>query len=478
MTTAAGSSPGVARRTKLVATIGPASVGLVGELVAAGLDVARINLSHGSAEEHHRSADAVRAAAIAAGRTVAILVDLPGPKLRLGELGPGPIELTPGAVFTLTGPSGQATPSALPLGDAAVLRRLQRGDRILLADGAVELRVVGDDDITTTVEVVRGGTVRTRQGVSVPAERLAADVLGAADESHIGHLLELRPDFVGQSFVRSADDVQKLRSRLPPDVRIVAKIETRPAVEDIADILEVADAIMVARGDLGVELPFEQVPMVQKQLVRAALAAGRPSIVATQMLESMIDASAPTRAEASDVANAVLDGADAVMLSGETAVGRWPVEALQAAASISAVADDYDLPTRPPDVTAAFEHHPDARAVAQAAVALADADEDVVGVACFTRSGRTARLLSALRPRVPVVAFTPQAAIARALTLHRGIRPVVLDVDAADPGAVSVAVNAALAAGASEWELTASDAVVLVQTSVDGGPNTIDVLRP
>jgi pyruvate kinase len=302
--------------------------------------------------------------------------------------------------------------------------------------------------------------------------------VGRSDVVLIPHLLELEPDFVGQSFVRSADDIRELRARLPERMRIVAKIETRPAVERIAAILEVADAIMVARGDLGVELPFEQVPLVQKDLVRAALAAGRPSIVATQMLESMVEAPRPTRAEASDVANAVLDGADAVMLSGETAIGAWPVEALRAAASICAATDVHQAPSRPPLVTPAFEVDPDARAVGVAAIAMVDADPDVVGIACYTRSGRTARLLSALRPHVPIVAFTSTAACARSLSLRRGVQPVVLDVDDDDPGAIAKAVTEALAGGVAGAESSAGKAVVLVQTSSAGGTNSLEVLRP
>jgi pyruvate kinase len=466
-----------ARRTKIVATIGPASIGILESLVHAGLDVARINFSHGSEEDHLIAAKAVRAAAAAAGRTVGILVDLPGPKLRLTQLHAEPVELETGASVTLTGPGVASSATSLPLGDGSVPSRLRSGDRVLLADGAAELRVIEPRDADARTEVVRGGPVRSRQGVSVPAECMAPDALGRADEAVIPHLLEVRPDFAGQSFVRSATDVRTLRARLPDDIRIVAKIETRPALDDIEAILAAADGIMVARGDLGVELPFEQVPLAQKDLVRAALMAGKPSIVATQMLESMVQAPRPTRAEASDVANAIIDGADAVMLSGETAIGAFPLESLRAAVRIAERTDTYKAPTRPPAGTPTFGADVDARALAVAAVAMADTDPAVVAMACYTHSGRTPRRLSSLRPGMPIVAFTPTEACARSLTLQRAVHPVVMEVEPDDPVSISQAVIRALKQGTGGLELQADDAIVLVQTSVRGGPNALELLR-
>ncbi|MGD8486580.1 MAG: pyruvate kinase [Chloroflexota bacterium] len=465
------------RRTKLVATIGPASIEHVEQLIAAGLDIARINFSHGTDEDHLRAAEVVRTAAAAAGRTVGILADLPGPKLRLAQLHAEPVELKTGTTVTLTGPDVPPSDASLPLGDEAVPALLELGDRVLLADGAAELRVTGSRNAAAICEVVRGGPVRSRQGASVPAERMAADALGRADEAVIPHLLAVAPDFAGQSFVRSANDVRLLRSRIPEDIGIVAKIETRPALEQIEDILEVADGIMVARGDLGVELPYAQVPLAQKDLVRAALVAGKPSIVATQMLESMIKAPRPTRAEASDVANAIMDGADAVMLSGETAVGDFPLESLEAMANIAERTDHYKRPTRPPAGTPSFGPDVDARALAVAAVSMADTDPDVVAMACYTHSGRTPRRLSSLRPGVPVAAFTPTEAIARALTLRRGVYPVVMQVEPEDPVTISEAVVRALRERWGEFGLGEDDAVAFVQTSVRGGPNQLELLR-
>ena len=465
------------RRTKLVATIGPASIGIVDRLIEAGLDIARINFSHGSVEDHLHTAEVVRAAAEAAGRTVGILADLPGPKLRVAKLHDDPVQLVSGATVALAGPDEAPSDAVLPLGDPHIAARLEPGDRVLLADGAAELRVGAVRDGAAICEVVRGGPVRSRQGVNVPAERMSPDALGEADQTVIPHILEVMPDFAGQSFVRSAVDVRQLRSRIPETIRIVAKIETRPALENIEEILEAADGIMVARGDLGVELPFEQVPLVQKDLVRAALMAGKPSIVATQMLESMVTAPRPTRAEASDVANAIIDGADAVMLSGETAVGAWPLEAVRAMADIAQRTDIYKTPTRPPAGTPSFGPDVDARALAVASVSMTDSDPDVVGLACYTHSGRTPRRLASLRPGVPIAAFTPTEAIARSLTLCRGVFPFIMEVEPEEPGPIAEAVIGALRAGKAELGLQDDDAIVLVQTSVRGGPNALELLR-
>jgi pyruvate kinase len=324
------------RRTQIVCTIGPASIGRIPELLQAGMDIARINFSHGTRVEHVDAANRVREAGRQSGRPLGILVDLPGPKVRLGAFASGEAHLPTGSTVAIVRDAGPATPGRLTTSYPGLVDDLRSGDHVLLADGEVELVATGTG-AAITLEVLRGGTVRSRAGVSVPATRLSLPALTSHDLELLDEVRALEPDLVGQSFVRAAADVESLRNALARDgPRIVAKIETRPAVESIAGILEVADAIMVARGDLGVEIPFAEVPIVQKRLIGAARAAGRPSIVATQMLESMINAARPTRAEASDVANAVLDGADAVMLSAETAIGRYPVEATAAAAAIIA----------------------------------------------------------------------------------------------------------------------------------------------
>jgi pyruvate kinase len=350
------------------------------------------------------------------------MADLPGPKIRLGELREGQVQLEAGARFVLRpgGPPGDA--SGAPTTYPGLGRDLRRGDRVSLADGAVELAVLeaGEEVVT---EVVRAGAVRSGAGLNVPAERLSLPAITDRDREVLARALEMGVDLVAQSFVRHAADVIGLRALMGSrPVPVVAKIETRPAVERIGEILAHADAVMVARGDLGVELPMEEIPLLQKELLRAARAAGRPAIVATQMLESMIRSPRPTRAEASDVANAVLDGADAIMLSGETAIGDHPVEAARAAARIAEVAEERAGGFRVPGPPCA--HRDEASAVAHAAAQIAADDPAVVAIACYTESGRTAGLLSAERPRVPIYAFVPDDAVRRALQLRHGVRPL------------------------------------------------------
>ena len=417
-----------ARRTKLVCTIGPATRDRIPELVAAGMDVARLNLSHGSPDVHRANAAAVRAAAAAAGRPVALLVDLPGPKIRLGPLRGEAVALAPGAAFRLRpGHPGES----LPEGDGKaasvtyphLASDLQVGDRVLLVDGAAELRVAGHDGQDLLTDVIRGGTIRSRGGVNVPSHRLTISPLTAADRASLPLVRELGADLVAQSFVRTGADVAELRALVPDCPPIVAKIETEAAVDAIEGILDAADAIMVARGDLGVEIPFEEVPIVQKVLISRALARGRPVIVATQMLESMTSAPRPTRAEASDVANAVLDGADAVMLSGETAIGEFPIEAATAAVRIAARADRLRPQVDPGPVLVPTTG--DDESVVEAAADLARYDEGIQAIVCFTRSGRTADLLSARRPGVPILAFTPHQRSACRLASRHAVVPIV-----------------------------------------------------
>jgi pyruvate kinase len=408
------------RRTKLVCTIGPATGDRVAELIAAGMDVARLNFSHGTPALLASWASATRAAAVNARRSVGILADLAGPKIRLGELGGGAVNLEPGRGFILR-------PTAGPPGDAGgaevSYRRLgsdvRVGDRILLADGAAELRVTkAGTDVET--EVVRGGTIRSRAGVSIPSKRLSSPALTSKDIADAPRAVALGADYIAQSFVRRASDIQALRDVLGPDgPPIVAKIETQAAIDDFDAILSIADTVMIARGDLGVELPYEEVPIIQKQLVRRALDRGVPSIVATQMLESMIASPRPTRAEASDVANAVFDGADAIMLSGETAIGSHPILAAEAAVRICRLCEEKGMEHLAPGAPAPAET--DAGALAFAAVALARAETDIAGIACYTRTGRTARLLSSLRPPVPVFAFSPDDVVINRLALVHGV---------------------------------------------------------
>jgi pyruvate kinase len=464
------------RRTKLVCTIGPASLHRTSELVAAGMDVARLNFSHGSPSSRAAAASAVRASANEAGQPVAILADLAGPKIRLGDVVGGTIELEAGRPFTLA-TRGRGKPGSVA-GATVSYRRLcadvRAGDRILLADGAAELRVASVREDTVETEVVRGGTVRSRAGVSIPSERVTTPALTAKDRADVPRTRELAADLVAQSFVRNAEDIQTLRELLGPDgPSIVAKIETRAAVDDFDRILGVADAVMIARGDMGVELPYEEVPLIQKQLVRRALDRGVPSIVATQMLESMITSPRPTRAEASDVANAVFDGADAIMLSGETAIGAYPVLAAEAAARICRLCEQRGSEHLAQGAPPASDT--DARALAYAAVALSAAENGIAGIACYTRTGSTARILASLRPRVPIFAFSPDPAV---LTKLAHVHGVVARTCVPATGTADRLGLMAWLLGESR-SMPAGAAVVLVASTAaaGSGPNLLEVHR-
>jgi pyruvate kinase len=419
------------RRVKLVCTLGPATATLdrVRALAEAGTDVFRVNLSHGDPSTRAELVDLVRAVSEERGDDLAVLADLPGPKIRLGRVRDGETRLEPGGRFELRASGGVGGADGATTTYAGLAADLQEGDRVLLADGAAELVVSSTDGSSVVCEVVRGGRIRSGAGVNVPAERLGLPAITDRDRAGLDEALGRGVDLVAQSFVRAGTDVAELRALMADrPVPIVAKIETRPAVDAIERILEAADGIMVARGDLGVELPMEEIPILQKELVRAGTRAGRPAIVATQMLESMIAAPRPTRAEATDVANAVLDGADAIMLSAETAIGEFPVEAARTAARIAEVAED-----RGGSFTAArqpCEHTDEAGAVAHAAARIATDDRDVVAIACYTKTGRTAALLSAERPRVPICAFVPDAGVRRGLSLQWGVRALPARVPA------------------------------------------------
>jgi len=414
------------RRTKIVATIGPAcrEPEILVRLVEAGMDVARLNFSHGSHEEHAQTADLVRAAASRAGRPVAILQDLPGPKLRIGKVRDGTIVLPARSDVTVVcGPVEDRVgdETRLYMDWAGLPRAIGVGESMYLADGRVRLKAVAirvdDGEIDAVVEV--GGAVASRQGLNIPGP---ADELPAVPEEDLAHLragASIGVDLVALSFVRRPEDVTFVRehTRVP----LIAKIEKPQAVENARAILEVSDCVMVARGDLGIELPIEDVPMVQKELLRLAGELARPSITATQMLDSMITSSRPTRAEVADVANAILDGTDAVMLSQETAVGAHPVLAVEMMASI-AVRTEREAPyarwntarvgrsTRDPSYTVAHS----------ACQAANDLGLDALVIP--TLSGRSARLVSAHRPNVPIFALSPGRETVRRCGLMWGVR--------------------------------------------------------
>jgi pyruvate kinase len=412
------------RRTKIVATIGPASrePETLVRMVEAGMDVARLNFSHGNLELHAENAELVRAAASQAGRQVAILQDLPGPKLRIGALQDDIAELKPGEQLVLEcGSTAIGNDRRMSVSWSGLAEAVDPGDVIYLADGAIRLRVgavrAGDGEIETSVEI--GGSVATRQGLNIPgsARGLAAVPEEDLDMLRFGESIGV--DLVALSFVRTAEDVTTVRrhTRLP----LIAKIEKPQAVEAAEEIIRSADCVMVARGDLGIELPIENVPMVQKQLLRIAGRLARPSITATQMLDSMVSSSRPTRAEVADVANAILDGTDAVMLSQETAVGAFPVEAVAMMASV-AERTEHDLPYRTWNEDRVRRDARDpAYTVAYSACAAAR-DLHLAALVVPTLSGRSARLLSAHRPQVPIYALSPGKETVRRCSLMWGVQ--------------------------------------------------------
>jgi pyruvate kinase len=417
-----------ARRTKIVCTIGPSSSSqeTVDALVAAGMDGARLNFSHGSHEEHAERARIVREAQERAGRPLALIADLQGPKLRIGSL-PTPIELAEGEEVLISG-EGSARPGDLPVAPPVVSEMLRPGHDVLIDDGLVRLRVEdvdGGGRVRSTVLV--GGPVSAHKGVNVPGVPLPVPSLTEKDRRDLGFALQLDIDFVALSFVRSANDVRELRELLHEagsEALVIAKIEKAEAIDDLAGILRTADAVMVARGDLGVEIGPAEVPLLQKRILMAALERGKPAITATQMLESMVTHPEPTRAEASDVANAVLDGTSAVMLSGETAVGRYPVESVQTMDKIARAVEP-SLPYR--HELASDEEYPTVgEAMSNAACDIAEA-LGASAVCVPTYSGRTASAVARHRPRRPIIAVTHKHHAAQQLAIEWGIVPARIE---------------------------------------------------
>jgi pyruvate kinase len=414
------------RSTKIVATIGPASleVDVLTAMIGAGMDVARLNFAHGTQEQHSEIAGRIRAAADRAGRDVAILGDLPGPKLRLGPVAGGVAELGRGTRVVLTPDEIEGTSERLPVAWRGFSELVDAGDVCYLADGAVRLRVdeVSDQDVVTRVEV--GGSVASRQGLNLPNVTVSLPAVSAEDIGLIDAGLEMGLDFFALSFVRRREDLEPVREHLAQrgvEVPLIAKIEKPQAAANGEEIIEAADGIMIARGDLGIELPIEEVPLVQKRLLALAGRRATPTITATQMLESMVHSTRPTRAEVADVANAIFDGTDAVMLSQETAVGRHPVLAVEMMASI-AETTERELPYG----RWLAERGPQANNQYQAIAFGAVGGVYQLGLKCIvspTNTGTTVTLISSYRPRAPVLALSPRRDVVRRCQLLWGVHP-------------------------------------------------------
>jgi pyruvate kinase len=415
-----------ALRTKIVATIGPATAtpARIEALLRAGADVLRLNSSHGTAEERERLFRAARTAASRLPRATAILVDLQGPKIRTGALdGGAPIRLRRGSRLTLTTRAIPGRDGIVSTTHRRLPRDVRRGDRILLADGTIELVVRGVSGRDVECRVVTGGLLGERKGNNLPGVRTRARVPTSKDLTDLRLALEWGADLVALSFVRGPADVQRLRRAIGArDVPIIAKIEKPEAVDSIHGILRECEGVMIARGDLGVETPVERVPLLQKEIIRHAGDHGRLVITATQMLESMMENPRPTRAEASDVANAVLDGTDAVMLSGETAAGKFPVEAVRTMARIVEATERGEAGRATRAIRADSSLGSDVTRATALAACYAAVESGARAIVAYSMSGRTAFLLAKLRPAVPILALTPSEEVRRRLALAWGVR--------------------------------------------------------
>ena len=417
------------RRAKIVCTIGPAveSVEKIAELVDAGMNMARLNLSHGDHSEHQLRLDMVRAAAKKANQPVAVLVDLQGPKIRLARFADGPHELSRGDIFTITTEEVDGTKERVGTTYKGLPGDCKAGDYILIDDGKVTVQVTKVSATEVETKVIQPGMVSNNKGLNLPGVAVSVPALSEKDKADLRWGLKAGADFIALSFVRSAadlNDVHAIMDEVGVRIPVIAKIEKPQAVENLQEIVDAFDGIMVARGDLGVELPIEEVPMVQKRCITLARESAKPVIVATQMLDSMISNSRPTRAEATDCANAVLDGADALMLSGETSVGAFPIETVQTMARIIEHTENVALDQIPP-----LKHSPATKggAITKAATEVGL----IVGakiLVAFTQSGDSARRMSRLRSPIPMLAMTPDDGTYNRLSLSWGVEPMLTAV--------------------------------------------------
>jgi pyruvate kinase len=415
------------KKAKIVATLGPASSDpeVIRRLIQAGVDVVRLNFSHGEHEVHRATLETVREQSRSTGKPVAILADLSGPKIRVGRLMGGAVELVEGATVTVTIDDEMGTAERIPTSYAALPDDVEPGDSILLDDGLLRLvvRAVQGRDVECVVEV--GGRLRDRKGMNLPGTELSTPALTDKDRRDIEFALGLGVDYFALSFVRRAADIVEAK-KLTRDVPVIAKIEKPEAIGVSESIADAADGLMVARGDLGVEAGHEKVPLMQKQLIREATTRGKPVIVATQMLESMVSSPVPTRAEVSDVANAVLDGADALMLSGETAVGSYPVQVVERMSAVIEEVEASELYRLRPEPPVTPDEYSFSNAIAHAAVSAAR-DLELEAIAVYTESGHSATLVSSYRPPASILALSRHDDSLCRMALRWGVHPVKVD---------------------------------------------------
>jgi len=462
------------RRAKIVCTMGPAveSPEKVRELIAAGMNMARLNLSHGGYEEHQSRLNEVRAAAKEAGKPVAILVDLQGPKIRLARFKAGPHDLSRGDIFTITTDEVEGTKDRVGTTYKGLPGDCKPGDRILIDDGKVTVEVTEVKGSDVVTKVIEPGAVSNNKGINLPGVAVSVPALSEKDKEDLRWGLDAGADFIALSFVRSAEDiidVHKIMDEVGIRVPVIAKIEKPQAVANLQEIVNAFDGIMVARGDLGVELPIEEVPLVQKHCIELAREAAKPVIVATQMLDSMITNSRPTRAEATDCANAVLDGADALMLSGETSVGDFAIEAVQTMARIISHTEEGGM-----DMIRPMKSPPKTKggAITKAATEVGA----IVGakyLVTFTQSGDSARRTARLRSPIPILAFTPEVGTYNRMALDWGVEPELTPMVKHTDEMVMQADNLLL----KSKRCVEGELVVIVAGSPPGIPGSTNAMR-
>ncbi|MFZ5642143.1 MAG: pyruvate kinase [Bacillota bacterium] len=435
-------------RTKIVCTVGPASEKLpvLMKMMQAGMNVARLNFSHGTHEEHLQRVNLIREAARKTGKNIAIMLDTKGPEIRLGYLENEPVTLEAGKKVTLTVNDEKGNESVLPVNYRGLPRDVCPGDRILIADGLIELKVTDKTRKTVECEVVNGGEITSQKGVNLPGIVVNLPAVTDRDIDDILFAIKYKFDFIAASFIRKANDILGIRQIVEEseaELDIIAKIESREGLNNLEEIIKVSDGIMVARGDLGVEIPVEEVPMVQKKIIEKCNRAGKPVITATQMLESMIQNPRPTRAEASDIANAIFDGTDAIMLSGETAAGKYPVEAVQTMVKIATKAEsslDYEeIAIR----RSKYQAHTVTDAISHATCTISE-DLGAAAIITSTETGHTSRMMSKYRPKSLVVAVTPEEKVLRKMALVWGVQPLLVKRTTNTDSMITEAIEASL----------------------------------
>ncbi|NOU96297.1 pyruvate kinase [Paenibacillus sp. LMG 31456] len=416
-------------KTKIMCTMGPAcdSVDMLKELIRAGMNSARMNMAHGDLEDHKGRIQRVRQAAQELGATVSILLDIKGPEIRTGLLEQPSYELRTGELLTLTTEQIQGTAERISVSYKELTQDIEPGSRILIDDGLIELIVEAVEGTEIRCRIINGGIIKSRKGVNLPGVRTSLPGVTERDVQHILFGIEQDVDIIAASFVRKASDIVEIRRLLDEGqashIQIISKIENQEGVENLDDILEVSDGLMVARGDLGVEIPIEDVPIIQKQMIQKGNAAGKPIITATHMLDSMQYNPRPTRAEASDVANAVYDGTDVLMLSGETAAGKYPLESVKTMAAIAANIESTLCYKEMLQKKAAVQKNNITEVISQAAVS-SSLDLGAIAIITPTVSGFTPRMVSKYRPKAPIIAVTPDERVQRRLSLFWGVIPI------------------------------------------------------